>query len=129
MGSAGIRNIAVFGLAFGLCLDFSGSPGTAAEYEQAVEQVAQNAPLLAHSQPAREQAVSDRGDKPPTGKELKRAFFRAVGRDPREQFRRGICTNRFRPDAERNRAATNRIGPHSERKDGTSRCPQDGGWK
>ena len=40
MGLAGIRNIAVFGLAFGLCLDFSGSPGTAAEYEQAVEQVA-----------------------------------------------------------------------------------------
>jgi hypothetical protein len=30
MGAAGIRNIAVFGLAFGLCLDFSGSPGTAA---------------------------------------------------------------------------------------------------
>jgi len=74
MGSAGIRNIAVFGLAFGLCLDFSGSPGTAAEYEQAVEQVAQNAPLLAHGQPAREQTVSDRGDKPPTGKELKELF-------------------------------------------------------
>jgi len=74
MGAAGIRNIAVFGLAFGLCLDFSGSPGTAAEYERAVEQVAQNAPLLAHGQPAREQAVSDRGDKPPTGEELKELF-------------------------------------------------------
>ena len=74
MGSAGIRNIAVFGLAFGFCLDFSGSPGTAAEYEQAVEQVAQNAPLLAHGQPAREQTVSDRGDKPPTSKELKELF-------------------------------------------------------
>ena len=52
MGSAGIRNIAVFGLAFGLCLDFSGSPGTAAEYEQAPEQVALTAPPLVQDAPA-----------------------------------------------------------------------------
>ena len=74
MGSAGIRNIALSGLAFALFLVIREAPGTAAQDGQGAGQVPQNARILAHGQPGRDQAVSDRGDKPPTGKELKDLF-------------------------------------------------------
>ena len=141
MGSAGIRNIAVFGLAFGLCLDLSGSPGTAAEYEQAVEHIAQNAPLLAHGHLAREQAVSDRGDRPPTSQELKEllsGLLDGIRENDSEAVSARIDTDRMFVEIERQKIAS--IPTPNERTalrvalkmvvgNGLLKEGADGGWK
>ncbi len=59
-----IPTIATFCLSFGRSLNFSDSRGTATEYEQAVEQVAQKAPPVTHGQPATERVLAERKEKP-----------------------------------------------------------------